>query len=238
MIIDPWPAFTGRQGVPAHSTHPYMSTVSMMMYDPTTFALFFIASWALILTPGPDMLYVITRGISQGRRAGLHSAFGVTLGILVHTLFAAFGLAALIQTSAIAFLVIKTIGAAYLIYLGIKTFRNKTGFEGDERQPLAPQAIFWQGFMSNVTNPKISIFFLAFLPQFVHPERGSFFIQMLTLGLLFALFGVAFLSVVGSFAGQIGGWFAKKPGVVNRFHWLTGGVLIGLGVRLAFFERG
>lgn len=207
------------------------------MFDPPTFTLFFIASWALILTPGPDMLYVITRGISQGRRAGLQSAFGVTLGILVHTLFAGFGLAALFQTSAIAFLVIKTIGAAYLIYLGIKVFRDKAGFEREEQQPLAAQAIFWQGFLSNVTNPKISIFFLAFLPQFVSPERGSFFLQMLTLGLLFALFGVAFLSVVGYFAGQIGRWFAKKSEYVNRLHWLTGGILIGLGVRLAFFER-
>jgi threonine/homoserine/homoserine lactone efflux protein len=208
------------------------------MFDPTSFALFFIASWALIITPGPDMLYVITRGIAQGRRAGLHSAFGVTLGLLVHTLFAALGLAALLQTSAIAFLVIKYVGAAYLIYLGIQSFRAKGGFErGEHQKPMAAQAIFWQGFLSNVTNPKISIFFLAFLPQFVRADRGSFFFQMLALGLLFAVFGIAFLSVVGAFAGQIGGWLSNKPAFVNRFRWLTGGVLIGLGVRLAFVER-
>lgn len=208
------------------------------MFDPTSFALFFIASWALILTPGPDMLYVITRGIAQGRRAGLHSAFGVTSGLLVHTLLAALGLAALLQTSAIAFLVIKTIGATYLIYLGIQSFRAKGGFEqGKPHRPIAAQAIFWQGFISNVTNPKIAIFFLAFLPQFVQPDRGSFFLQMLTLGLLFALFGIAYLSVVGTFAGQMGGWLANKPAFVNRFRWLTGGVLIGLGIRLAFVER-
>jgi threonine/homoserine/homoserine lactone efflux protein len=206
--------------------------------DTTSFALFFVASWALIVTPGPDMLYVITRGIAQGRRAGLHSAFGVTLGIFVHTLLAALGLAALLQTSAIAFLVIKYIGAAYLIYLGIQSFRDKGGFaNGDSQNAIAAQAILWQGFISNVTNPKVAIFFLAFLPQFVHPERGSFFLQMLTLGLLFALFGIAFLSVVGYFAGQIGSWCSKKPKLVNRFRWLTGGVLIGLGVRLAFVER-
>jgi threonine/homoserine/homoserine lactone efflux protein len=208
------------------------------MFDPTRFALFFIASWALIITPGPDMLYVITRGIAHGRRAGLHSAFGVTLGLLVHTLLAALGLAALLQTSAIAFLVIKYIGAAYLIYLGIQSFRAKGGFEQEKHlKPIAAHAIFWQGFISNVTNPKISIFFLAFLPQFVQPDRGSFFLQMLTLGLLFALFGIAFLSMVGAFAGQMGGWLANKPAFVNRFHWLTGGVLIGLGVRLAFVEQ-
>jgi threonine/homoserine/homoserine lactone efflux protein len=208
------------------------------MLDTTSFALFFVASWALIITPGPDMLYVITRGIAQGRRAGLHSAFGVTLGIFVHTLLAALGLAALLQASAIAFLVIKYIGATYLIYLGIQSFRDKGGFaNGAPQNSIAAQAIFWQGFISNVTNPKIAIFFLAFLPQFVHPEQGSFFLQMLTLGLLFALFGVAFLSVVGYFAGQIGSWCSKKPNVVNRFRWLTGGVLVGLGVRLAFVER-
>ncbi len=208
------------------------------MFDTTRFALFFIASWALIITPGPDMLYVITRGISQGRRAGLHSAFGVTLGIFVHTLMAALGLAALLRTSLIVFLVIKYAGAAYLIYLGIQSFRAKGGFEtGGGQNPAAARAIFWQGFVSNVTNPKIAIFFLAFLPQFVRPEQGSFFLQMLTLGLLFALFGVSFLSVVGYFAGQIGSWFAEKPKAVNGFRWLTGGVLVGLGVRLAFIER-
>jgi threonine/homoserine/homoserine lactone efflux protein len=209
-----------------------------LMFDSTSFALFFIASWALIITPGPDMLYVITRGIAQGRRAGLHSAFGVTSGLLVHTLLAALGLAALLQTSAIAFLVIKYVGAAYLIYLGIQSFRAKRDFERSEQQkPIAARAIFWQGFISNVTNPKISIFFLAFLPQFVQSDRGSFFLQMLILGLLFAVFGIAFLSVIGAFAGQIGGWLSNKPALVNRFHWLTGGVLIGLGIRLAFVER-
>ncbi len=208
------------------------------MFDPTSFALFFVASWALIITPGPDMLYVITRGIAQGRRAGLHSAFGVTLGIFVHTLLAALGLAALLQTSAIAFLVIKYIGAIYLIYLGFQSFRDKGGLENDGPQNrVAAQAIFWQGFVSNVTNPKIAIFFLAFLPQFVHPQRGSFFLQMLTLGLLFALFGITFLSAVGYFAGQIGGWCSKRPQMVSWFRWLTGGVLVGLGVRLAFVER-
>ena len=95
------------------------------MIDPTNFSLFFVASWALILAPGPDMLYVITRGISQGRKAGLLSAFGVTLGILVHTTFAAFGLAILLQTSALAFLVVKYIGALYLVYLGVKALKDK-----------------------------------------------------------------------------------------------------------------
>ncbi len=208
------------------------------MVDPTSFVLFLGASWALIITPGPDMLYVITRGIAQGRRAGLHSAFGVTLGIFVHTLLAALGLAALLQASALAFLVIKYIGAVYLIYLGIQSFGNRNNFgNGDHQHLMAPRTIFWQGFISNVTNPKIAIFFLAFLPQFVQPNGGSFFFQMLTLGLLFALFGIAFLSVVGYFAGQIGRWCSNKPKLVNSFRWLTGGVLVGLGVRLALVQR-
>ena len=135
------------------------------MFDTTSFALFFVASWALILTPGPDMLYVLTRGIVQGHRAGVISALGVTLGILVHTLAAAFGLAVLLQTSAVAFLVVKYIGALYLIYLGIKALRDTRSFafHGD-RQAVPVRAILWQGVLSNVTNPKIALFFLAFLP--------------------------------------------------------------------------
>ncbi len=208
------------------------------MFEKTSFALFFVTSWVLIITPGPDMLYVITRGISQGRRAGINSALGVTLGLLVHTFSVALGLAALLQTSAYAFLVIKYIGAVYLIYLGLNAFRSKNSFNHEAQQNVIPtQLIFWQGFISNVTNPKIAIFFLAFLPQFVHPEQGSTAWQIIALGLLFALFGVVFLALVGYFAGQIGSWLSKKPRVVNGIQWLTAGILIALGVRLALVEQ-
>lgn len=208
------------------------------MIDQTTFPLFIAASWALIIAPGPDMLYVITRGISQGRKAGLLSAFGVTLGILVHTTFAAFGLAVLLQTSALAFLVVKYIGALYLIYLGIKALKDKSRFTLLEQQELMDsRAIFWQGMLSNVLNPKVALFFLAFLPQFVNQNSNSVTLQMLTLGIIFALFGVAFLSVVGYFAGGIGSWLSRQPSIADKLRWLTGAIFIGLGLRLAFIER-
>jgi threonine/homoserine/homoserine lactone efflux protein len=208
------------------------------MIDPSNFSLFVVASWALIIAPGPDMLYVITRGMAQGRKAGLLSALGVTLGILVHTIFAALGLAVLLQTSALAFLVVKYAGALYLVYLGLKTFKDKSSFAAPTQvQKVDFRSIFWQGVLSNVLNPKVALFFLAFLPQFVNRESGHVALQMFTLGIIFALFGVMFLSVVGYFSGGIGRWLTKQAGVAGFLRWLTGGVFIGLGIRLALVER-
>ncbi len=155
------------------------------MFDTTSFALFFVASWALILTPGPDMVYVLTRGMAHGRRAGLISALGVTVGILVHTLLAAFGLAVILQTSLVAFLLVKYVGAAYLIYLGVKALKDTGSLVLQTDHPaLRVRVLFWQGVLSNVTNPKVALFFLAFLPQFVRREAGLVPLQMLMYGLL------------------------------------------------------
>ncbi|MDQ5854571.1 MAG: LysE family translocator [Chloroflexota bacterium] len=208
------------------------------MFDTTSFALFFVASWALILTPGPDMVYVLTRGMAHGRRAGLISALGVTVGILVHTLLAAFGLAVILQTSLVAFLLVKYVGAAYLIYLGVKALKDTGNLVLQTDHPaLRVRVLFWQGVLSNVTNPKVALFFLAFLPQFVRREAGLVPLQMLMYGLLFAGFGVVFLSLVGWSAGGIGRWLAQQPRHVRPIRWLTGGALIGLGLRLALVER-
>ena len=204
----------------------------------SNFALFFAASWMLIITPGPDMIYVITRGISQGRKAGMISAVGVTLGILVHTLFAACGLAIILRTSALAFLAVKFAGAGYLIYLGVKTLSDKSEFEFNRDRPKdGIRKIFVQGLLSNVLNPKIALFFLAFLPQFVNPGQGSSSIQMVYLGLMFALFGIVFLVLLGYFSGGIGLWLANKQNFAEKIRWFTGSVLIVLGLRLAFMER-
>jgi threonine/homoserine/homoserine lactone efflux protein len=204
----------------------------------SNFALFFTASWVLIITPGPDMIYVVTRGISQGRKAGVISAIGVTLGILVHTIFAAFGLAILLRTSALAFLVVKFAGAGYLIYLGVQAVRIKSDFMFTNDKPnVGIKKIFVQGILSNVLNPKIALFFLAFLPQFVHPDNGSAAIQMVCLGLTFALFGIIFLVVLGYFSGGIGTWLSKKQYFTQKIRWFSGSILIALGLRLAFMER-
>ncbi|MFC2037551.1 LysE family translocator [Chloroflexota bacterium] len=208
------------------------------MIDSTNWALFVVASWALIVAPGPDMIYVITRGISQGRGAGLLSAAGVTTGILVHTTFAALGLAALLHTSALAFQVVKFVGAAYLLLLGVRAFLDKESIAPQqERQPKKLQAIYAQGLLSNVLNPKVALFFLAFLPQFIDSASSRSTLQMVMLGIVFALFTILFLATVGYFSGQIGTWIAGKPAFATRLRWLTGGVLVALGIRLAITRR-
>ncbi len=206
--------------------------------DWSTFAIFSATSWILIITPGPDMIYVITRGISQGRKAGVISAIGVNLGILVHTAFAAFGLAIILRTSALAFLAVKFAGAAYLIYLGVQALRNKSDFTFSKgKQKVRIRTIFIQGILSNVLNPKIALFFLAFLPQFVNLSHGNASTQIVYLGLTFALFGIVFLVILGYFSGSIGQWLSDKQYITQKIRWVTGSIFIALGLRLAFMER-
>ena len=208
------------------------------MIDTAKFALFITVSWALILVPGPDMLYVITRGMTHGRRAGMLSAIGVVCGILVHTLAAALGLTVIFQTSALAFLIVKYVGAVYLVYLGIKAWREKSVISLQVSSSTAnSQRLFWQGVLSNVLNPKIAIFFLAFLPQFVDRGSSQVTLQLIALGLTFAFLGLLFLLVVGYSSGTIGSWITHRPQYTQFLGRVSGGILIALGVRLALTER-
>jgi threonine/homoserine/homoserine lactone efflux protein len=201
-------------------------------------ALFIFASIALILTPGQDTIYVITRGIAQGKVAGIVSAIGVSSGIIVHTLFAALGLSVILQSSALAFSAIKYAGAVYLIYLGIKTFISREEFSlRSRRREVSRAVLYWQGFICNVFNPKVALFFLAFLPQFVNPSAGNPIFQMTLLGLLFTLMGAIWLSCVGYFAGNMGRSIGQSRTALSLLRWCTSSVLIGLGVRLALPER-
>lgn len=208
------------------------------MIEPAKFLLFMGVSWALIIAPGPDMIYVITRGVAHGRRAGILSAVGVVCGILVHTTAAAFGLTLILQTSAFAFLFVKFAGAAYLIYLGIRAWLEKSTFILEtSSSAVTSQTLFWQGVLSNVLNPKIAIFFLAFLPQFVDQGSSQVTSQMVLLGLTFACFGLCFLLVIGYSSGTIGKWLTGRPQYARFFQRLAGGILIGLGMRLALTEK-
>lgn len=208
------------------------------MIEPAKFALFIGVSWALVIAPGPDMIYVITRGMAHGRRAGVLSAIGVVCGILVHTTAAAFGLTLILQTSAFAFLFVKFAGAAYLIYLGIRAWLEKSSFSLEASPSVVTsQTLFWQGVLSNVLNPKIAIFFLAFLPQFVDQRSSQVTSQMVLLGLTFACFGLCFLLLVGYSSGTIGKWLTGRPQYAQFFQRLAGGILIGLGIRLALTEK-
>lgn len=208
------------------------------MIEPAKFVLFVGVSWALIIAPGPDMLYVITRGMAHGRKAGILSAIGVVCGILVHTTAAAFGLTLILQTSAFAFLFVKFMGATYLLYIGIKAWREKNTFHLQTPVSRAKSsALFWQGVLSNVLNPKIAIFFLAFLPQFVDKGSSQVTLQMVILGSTFACFGLCFLLIVGYFSGSMGSWLVQRPKYAQFFQRLAGGILIGLGIRLALTEK-
>lgn len=208
------------------------------MIEPAKFTLFITVSWALILAPGPDMLYVITRGMTHGRRAGMLSAFGVICGILIHTTAAALGLTVIFQTSAFAFQVVKYVGAIYLVYLGVKAWKDKSTFSlQPSTSAVSSRRLFLQGVLSNVLNPKIAIFFLAFLPQFVDKGSSQMILQLILLGLTFACLGLVFLSGVGYFSGTIGSWITRRPRYTQFLVRLSGAILIGLGVRLALTEK-
>jgi threonine/homoserine/homoserine lactone efflux protein len=201
--------------------------------------LFLTASLALIFTPGPDMIYVVTRGVAQGRRAALVSAAGVCSGIAVHTALATLGLSALLARSAVAFQAVKYVGAAYLIYLGVRALMSREGVTVPRGS--APKtrlaAIFRQGVLSNVLNPKVALFFLAFLPQFVSPAAGSPALQMLLLGAVFALLGFTIFCIIAYFSGTLGDRLLSRPRLSKVLGWFTGSVFIGLGLRLALPER-
>ena len=204
----------------------------------TNLLLFVTASMALIVVPGPDMVYVITRGVSQGRPAALVSAAGVCSGTLVHTVFAAVGLSAILAQSALAFSVVKYLGAAYLVYLGVRAVLDRDGFPAPERAERANlSVVFRHGVVSNLLNPKVALFFLAFLPQFVDPAAGATGLQMLGFGISFTIMGLLVLCAVALFSGTLGEWLRSRPSFTSALSWLTGGVLVALGLKLAIPEQ-
>ena len=204
----------------------------------TNLGLFLVASIALILAPGPDSLYVLARGLGQGRRAGLVAAIGSSSGLLVHTTLAALGLAVLLQTSEIAYTIVRVGGALYLIYLGVRALLSRERFAvGATASQFSPQRMYLQGMLTNVLNPKVALFFIAFLPQFVDPHTPSFALSMLTLGLTFASLTVCYLTLVGTLSGALGRALLSQPRVAGAMRWVTGGVFIGLGLRLLIPER-
>ena len=200
--------------------------------------LFILASLALIITPGPDIVYVLTRGMAGGRRSGMVSAVGVTAGILVHTMAAAMGLAVLLQTSFYAFWTLKIAGGIYLIHLGYQMIKNKQAFELGELQcGLDLKRCFLQGFLSNVLNPKVALFFVAFLPLFVSKQSTSQSWDMIMLGLCFAGMGLVFLVTLGLFSGVVGKWLKTRKSIAGGIRMGSGAALMLLGARLFIPQR-
>jgi threonine/homoserine/homoserine lactone efflux protein len=199
---------------------------------------------ALALTPGPDVIYITTRGMVQGRRAALLSTMGICIGYLVYTLLAALGLSALLQSSAIAFDIVRYAGAIYLLYLGIRSLLSKRA------SPLAPGAatpvparrILQQGILTSMLNPKGILVFAALLPQFVSSRIdsvpfGSVPLQMTIFGFTFTLICLCIYGGYAYLSGSLGEKLTTQPRLASVLRWLTGSVLIGLGARLLFLER-
>jgi threonine/homoserine/homoserine lactone efflux protein len=192
---------------------------------------FVTAMLLLNISPGPDMLYVIARSAGQGRAAGIASALGVGAGCFFHIFAVAFGVAELLRTVPVAYQAIRYAGAAYLIYLGARMLLAKGGGEGvPEVEPARLDRIFLQGAVTNILNPKVALFFLSFLPQFIDPH-GSAFRQTVSLGLLFDASGTCVNIVVALAASKAGAF------VPARMRYVTGGVFVALGLRLAIPER-
>ncbi|MEW6290882.1 MAG: LysE family translocator [Thermodesulfobacteriota bacterium] len=202
--------------------------------DTSQLAYFLGASILLTIAPGPDNVFVVTQGITRGRKAAVLTAIGMCSGISVHTTAAALGISAVFYSSAVAFSMVKFAGATYLLFLAWKTVRERRDIElrGNDRQ-LSGFALFKRGFIMNVLNPKVALFFVAFLPQFVSPGSGNVALEMAMLGLVFMVQGMIIFTAIGLLSGAIGSYLLQKPQVSRIFSWLTAGIFATLGIRLA-----
>lgn len=204
------------------------------------FFVFAFASLILNITPGNDMLYVVSRTTEQGVKAGIISALGIMCGCIVHVIAAVIGLSAIISRSAFAFEIIKYLGAAYLIYLGLHSFSSKKKFSilrPGNSSALSSKKLFWQGVLTNILNPKVALFFLAFLPQFITPGAGNEEWQILLLGFYFNISGTLVNILVAVLVGKLGNWLNKSPVFMRRQQKLTGLVLIALGIKIALSSK-
>lgn len=207
--------------------------------DIHNFLLFAFASLMLNITPGNDMMYVASRSTGQGTRAGIISALGIMAGCLVHITAAVAGLSAVLVRSATAFDVIKYIGAAYLIYLGVKSLLKKaTPLKlQDKMEPVSYGKIFWQGVITNVLNPKVALFFLAFLPPFINIKAAHPQWQILFLGVWFDCSGTVVNILVAILFGRMGDWLSRSQRFARFQEKITGIILIGLGIKVAFTSK-
>jgi threonine/homoserine/homoserine lactone efflux protein len=209
------------------------------MFGTHDLLIFILSGLLLNITPGADSLYIITRSISQGSRAGMAAAFGIGVGCYVHIFAAAIGLSALLATSAAAFTVVKLAGAAYLLYVGVSLVRSNppTSDSLVAVAPALPSTIFWQGFLTNVLNPKVALFFLAFVPQFIDPSAPNKALAFVFLGAIFNFTGTVWCL----FLAWSAAYFSRRTSQASpAFTWFTRGVgslFIVLGLRLALSKQ-
>jgi threonine/homoserine/homoserine lactone efflux protein len=204
------------------------------MPELSTLIVFVVAVVVLLITPGPAVLYTVTRSLAQGHRAGLASAVAIGMGDFCHVGAATLGLSALLASSATAFAIVKYAGAAYLVYLGIRALLDRSrDAEVAAPPPVSLGRVFSQGFAVELLNPKTSLFFLAFLPQFVDESRGNAASQILLLGSIFVVLGICTTVAYALLAGSAGGWLRRNRQILTKQRYFTGSVYIGLGLTTA-----
>ncbi len=200
--------------------------------------LFTLTSLAIILIPGQDLVLVMSRGLAGGARAGIATAAGVSTGLLGHTLLAAAGLGALLLTFDWAFVVLKILGAAYLAWLGLRLLRSaRTSFALEAGNGQSLRRLFVEGALSNLSNPKITIFYFAYLPQFIDGNTAAPGAWLLVLGTVFALLTFVVKGPIGFAAGTLSGWIVSHPRVLTTINRVSGVTLLGLGAKLALEQR-
>lgn len=203
-----------------------------------TLAAFFAASILLALAPGPDNIFVLTQSALRGREAGLIVTIGLCTGLVVHTTAVAFGVAVIFQASAVAFTVLKLVGAGYLLYLAWQIFRvSASKINTKPTSKLNFATLYRRGIIMNVTNPKVSIFFLAFLPQFADPKRGSLTLQLMMLGGIFIVSTLLVFGSIAILAGSLGEWFNRSERSQKIINWVAGSVFVGIAIKLLTAER-
>jgi threonine/homoserine/homoserine lactone efflux protein len=208
------------------------------MPDGNTLLVFLTAAAALNITPGPDMLYVMTRSTGEGRAAGIASALGIALGCLFHISALALGLSALLARVPAAYDAVRFVGAAYLVYLGVKALTTRAELvEACLAPARSVSAIVLQGALTNILNPKVALFFLAFIPQFIRADGWPAAWQIIALGLVFNVSGTLVNLMVALGASRATGWLRRNPGTSNWLERATGVIFLGLGVRLALLKR-
>jgi len=209
------------------------------MIELSNLLLFIGASFILCLVPGPDNIYVLTQGMTKSKKAAIITTLGLTTGLIIHTSAAAFGISAIFQTSEMAFNIVKYIGALYLLYIAYQAFkyRNEPLDLSVQDSKSELKKLYIKGFIMNILNPKVSIFFLAFLPQFITPTSGNIPLQMITLGSIFMVMTVLVFSFIGIAGNMLSSKLLEKPSIVKYMNILTSFVLVSLGLKLALSSR-
>lgn len=219
-------------------THPRPVNRTINMIDQTTLLTYLAILFGFIIIPGPAVLLTLARASASGTQVGVATGLGIAVGDLIHTVMAVVGISAIVMASATLFTIVKYLGAAYLIYLGVRAILDKVGLDySTSGQSLTATVAFRQAVLAEFLNPKSAMFFLAFLPQFVKPENGAVWLQLFLLGVLFVLMGLASTIAVAFSAGSVGAYLRRKPVIAKWQGKFVGSIYCALGVRVAMQEQ-